>query len=338
MQKAPLISIIIPFYNTESSFFNELLEVLKKKNDNIECIIVNDGSDMDLSNSVKDACRLSNFEYFEYYPNQGVSHARNIGISKATGKYILFVDSDDLIDINLLNKISLFDLKEDLYLFKDCLILDKVPLLKNADIQILKIDDTLLEMFSKNNLKLSMRSSCNKLLMRSILVDNDIRFNEDLKFYEDSLFISLFIKKCDTFCAFDNILYLYRIYNNSSSRRYNKNYMEKYQLYFTEFKNINSEPDMLKGLYRDTIKNVLVDKTILDFKKFKFIHMFKLAKYDCIFESSTHLLNDENKFIRKLSNSINKKHFFVATNRIIFHQIKLYSLFLLNKIFRKSNI
>ena len=334
----PLISIVIPFFNTNPTFFYKLLELVSKRDEDIECIIINDGSDIELSALIKAHCQKEKIIYYEYFPNKGVSHARNVGLSKASGKYILFVDSDDLIDISLLNTVVKSKLDKDLYLFKDCLILKNKPHFVKKELTNLEIKQDLSEMFVLNNLKLSMRSACNKLLKRDILETHNIRFNEELKFYEDSLFMSVFYQHCLSFEAYDNILYAYRIYDGSSSRRYNREYMILYNKYFNEFKKLNSNPNMLKGLYKDTIKNVLVDKTILDFKKCKFLHMYTIAKSPCVFESASNLSDDNNKFLRKLSNLIRNKHFFSATNRIIFHQARLYSLFLLNKIFRKSKI
>lgn len=96
------ISIVIPVYNVEKYIEKCLDSVVSQTMQGFEVIIVNDGS--------KDNSPLLLNKYKEAYPslitvydteNKGVSHARNYGVKKAKGKYILFVDSDDYIENNM---------------------------------------------------------------------------------------------------------------------------------------------------------------------------------------------------------------------------------------------
>lgn len=98
MNEQPLISVIIPVYNAEGYLEQCLDSVIHQTYDNLEIICVNDGS-VDGSLGIlgayarKDArVRVLDGE------NAGVSHARNEGLSRARGEYIMFVDSDDWID------------------------------------------------------------------------------------------------------------------------------------------------------------------------------------------------------------------------------------------------
>ncbi len=95
------VSVIIPNYNNER-YLNRCIHSLKKqKEKEIEFILVDDGS-KDRSQEIIESCCASDPRFRLYYfpVNQGVSIARNFGISKATGDYIGFVDSDDYIDAN----------------------------------------------------------------------------------------------------------------------------------------------------------------------------------------------------------------------------------------------
>lgn len=93
-----LVSIIIPCYNQEQ-FLNEALEsVYTQTYQNWECLIVDDGS----TDATRDTARLwevkdNRFTYY-YKKNGGVSSARNFGIEKASGNYLQFLDSDDLLE------------------------------------------------------------------------------------------------------------------------------------------------------------------------------------------------------------------------------------------------
>lgn len=91
-----VLSVIIPVYNCEMFLEQAVLSILKQPSKDVEIIIVDDGSTDD---SPLIADRLSNehqnIKVF-HIPNGGVSHARNFGIKKATGKFIAFLDSDDV--------------------------------------------------------------------------------------------------------------------------------------------------------------------------------------------------------------------------------------------------
>lgn len=99
----PLISIIIPVYNVEEYLDECLQTVIGQSYPNLEVIIINDGStDKSLSICQKYANENNNIMILSQ-DNQGVSASRNKGILAANGKYCMFVDSDDYLDINCVN-------------------------------------------------------------------------------------------------------------------------------------------------------------------------------------------------------------------------------------------
>lgn len=93
----PLVSIIIPVYNTEKYLRHCLDSITNQSYTNIEIIIIDDGS-TDNSPHICDeyAQQYKNVSVY-HRKNQGVSSARNFGIETATGSYIIFIDSDDYI-------------------------------------------------------------------------------------------------------------------------------------------------------------------------------------------------------------------------------------------------
>ena len=94
MKRNPLVSIIIPCYNSSSTISNAINSVLIQDYANIEIVIVNDGSTDDTEIVLKKYTNLSKFVYIKQ-ENQGVSNARNKGIAVAKGEFIMFLDSDD---------------------------------------------------------------------------------------------------------------------------------------------------------------------------------------------------------------------------------------------------
>lgn len=105
MEQRVGISIIIPVYNTANYIEECLSSVVKQTYKNIEIIVVDDGS-TDNSPAICDqwAQKDSRIKVL-HQKNQGLSAARNAGLSIATGQYICFLDSDDYIDFSLSEKV-----------------------------------------------------------------------------------------------------------------------------------------------------------------------------------------------------------------------------------------
>jgi glycosyltransferase involved in cell wall biosynthesis len=101
----PLVSIIIPFYNTEDYINISINSVIEQTYDNIELILINDGSvdkTAERANSILQKTKL-NYKIITQ-KNAGVSVARNKGKDIAKGKYIYFLDSDDYITNDFIEK------------------------------------------------------------------------------------------------------------------------------------------------------------------------------------------------------------------------------------------
>ena len=99
--KKPKFSIIVPVYNTEK-YLKRCLDSIKSQSfKDYEVIIVNDGSTDNSSDTIsKYPYKVINQE------NQGLSMARNNGVKEASGEYLIFLDSDDYIEKNLLKEIN----------------------------------------------------------------------------------------------------------------------------------------------------------------------------------------------------------------------------------------
>ena len=91
----PLVSIIIPLYNKESSIRSTIDSVLNQKFSNFEIVVVDDGSTDNSSTIVKNI--NDNRIHYYYKDNEGVSDARNYGVQKAFGEWVMFLDADDVL-------------------------------------------------------------------------------------------------------------------------------------------------------------------------------------------------------------------------------------------------
>ena len=102
------LSIVIPVYNTSNRLKNCLNSILKNNLNNTEIIIIDDCSrNNETINICKNYSKKKKIKYYKNNKNLGVGASRNIGIKKAKGKYILFVDSDDEIIGDVIKKFFL---------------------------------------------------------------------------------------------------------------------------------------------------------------------------------------------------------------------------------------
>uniref|UniRef100_A0A7V4KC18 Glycosyltransferase family 2 protein n=1 Tax=Fervidobacterium pennivorans TaxID=93466 RepID=A0A7V4KC18_FERPE len=101
----PAVSIIIPAYNVENYISATLESVKRQTYKNIEVIVVNDGSKDSTSEVAKRVLSNSDFAWIVIdQENQGVSVARNVGLSEASGEYVLFLDGDDIVSDSFIEK------------------------------------------------------------------------------------------------------------------------------------------------------------------------------------------------------------------------------------------
>ncbi len=114
------LSVIIPVYNAEKTLKECIESVLKQKDEDLEIVLINDGS-TDTSDKIIQEYKEKNPKTIAYYKkkNTGVADTRNYGIKKAKGRYILFLDADDYLDIHLYGLVKQYMEKQiDLIKFK----------------------------------------------------------------------------------------------------------------------------------------------------------------------------------------------------------------------------
>lgn len=108
------LSIIVPAYNVENYIRECLDSILNQSIDNYEIIIVNDGS----TDKTQDICEEYSNEYsfikLINQENKGLGAARNTGLQHVSGKYIAFVDSDDMVKENMFTQMLDLAIKKDL--------------------------------------------------------------------------------------------------------------------------------------------------------------------------------------------------------------------------------
>lgn len=100
MKGQPLISIIVPVFNLEKYIDRCVKSILRQSYPNIELILVDDGSTDSSAKICKKYCECDPRVQLFRTGNKGVSSARNLGIARAAGVYIAFIDGDDTVEEN----------------------------------------------------------------------------------------------------------------------------------------------------------------------------------------------------------------------------------------------
>lgn len=218
-----LLSIIMPTYNNEKTILSAISSVCMSNSTEFELIVINDGSTDGTESVIRsindDRVKLINQE------NRGVSASRNIGISSSQGRYITFLDCDDLYvpdAINLLLKYikeNNFDLLSFGFYSEKISNNEVVKTTPNSISKRIKVDtaqaeDTIRYFFESSHILL--QAVWNKVFKKEIIESNDIKFDEDMSCYEDFTFVLNYLEHTNTIIFLDNILYKYCYYSESN--------------------------------------------------------------------------------------------------------------------------
>lgn len=177
------ISIVVPIYNAEKTLNKCIESIINQTKNELEIILINDGS-KDSSESIIKKYKDTRIKYIKQ-ENKGIGKTRNLGIKLATGKYIMFVDSDDYLEKNacklLFDKAfsnSLDLVVCDFYIEKGKAISEE----KLIDFKTCNLKDLPNLVYDIN------LAPWNKLYKTEFLKENNIKFVETLK-YEDAPFV-----------------------------------------------------------------------------------------------------------------------------------------------------
>jgi glycosyltransferase involved in cell wall biosynthesis len=220
----PLVSIIIPVYNSEKYVKDTLISINEQTYKNWECIIINDGSNDNSEKIILDYI-IDKFK-FKYIKinNQGLSNARNCGINASNGDLLQFLDSDDIllpqkiehqVQFYTSNICKYFLSYTDYITGFDNDINTRHTYYKSP---IINTNDPLAYFIKNWERSLSIPPHC-FLISKSLFTDHRIDFNVCLPNHEDfECWVQLF-KLQNNFIYIDKPLCIYRISDNSMSKK-----------------------------------------------------------------------------------------------------------------------
>lgn len=218
------ISIIVPVYNVQMYLQECLDSVLGQAFDDYEVICINDGSTDDSLLILESYAQKDERIKIVTTENKGLSAARNLGMELATGEYICFLDSDDMLEIDALDRMcrGVSEQHIDMLIF-DAKVIYSSEGIKNAnnisayffrkgdEIKISKGSEVFCELIERNEY---IVSACLMLVKKSFIEKENIRFYEGM-LYEDVLYSAQCYLLAKKVKYVKDINYVYRIREDS---------------------------------------------------------------------------------------------------------------------------
>lgn len=288
------LSIILPVYNAER-FLNECLEsIVPEMNNDVELIIVDDGS-TDSSNLIYNRFKKKNVKIY-INENHGVSYSRNYGIEKSCGEYITFVDADDFMTKGWYNKI-----------FKVIQENKDVDFIIYSTITITQKQKLLEYIFMQDN-QYYLSTPWSKIYRRSILNQYNIRFNENVINGEDMLFNAEVVLSTNSILCANCNIYNYRTNSLSATQTFNEKIFQSDKIFLESLRNLFEKNNLdYEKYYKHCIENAIV----MFVNKLSLLRKRKRKEYYKIFKEEPY-----SSFIK--DNTIYEK----KSNKIIINQIK----------------
>lgn len=263
---SPLLSIIIPVYNTEKYIGQCIDSIIQNDISNVEIIIIDDGStDKSLKIIKKYANRYHQINVYKE-KNKGVSVARNKGLQYSKGKWIWFLDSDDTIFPDALryikNEISRFDF--DILIFGFCQYENKIVDLK---------DSAAINKFQAMESLLQPRYASypwNKIIKKK-LINNTIVFPVNMIYTEDLATMYKIYERAEKIRISSSQLYFYRskeeCYSTSLTPKQIKDAAQSHIDIYNFF--YNNYPDLASKIKNETLVCILSYFHTLNHKQVK---------------------------------------------------------------------
>lgn len=321
-----LVSVIIPVFNV-APYLNRCIEsVLLQTYRNIEIILIDDGSIDESKQICDDYASIDSRVKVIHKQNGGVSLARNVGIDKAVGEFILFVDGDDFIKESMLEQLlqlqhrtgapivcSGFEKMEDGVITNACGKFSEI---------VMDSDEIAKSFFDDGYVKNIMYPPWNKLFSRSIF--DTVRFNESLRIGEDFVFNmkAMFVSKRIAFI--DCPLYVYCIRENSAMTAAFSERRIDYIVAAREIVSIYNEhcPNMINNAERWYYNHVLIT--------LKRIYVLSMQnRYSQFVDHANTYIKENRRYVQELSIVRKIDYLFVTYGkRILVHYEKVKEMLL----------
>ena len=212
--KTGLVSIVVPVYNATSYLIECIESVLNQTDSDWELLLVNDGSTDDSELICESYAERFDQVFVFNQENKGVSCARNLGICKAEGEFLCFLDADDWLEPNYLERLKFILQDADMAV---CGVdqYDEPPLM--AEVISLEKIKRHPSIYAKNGYT---NYSINRLYLMRIIQQYALRMSETMRRAEDACFVMDYLQHCNKIAVTGEILYHYRQVDSSAMHRF----------------------------------------------------------------------------------------------------------------------
>ena len=239
----PKVSIIVPVYNT-SKYLNKCIDsLINQTEEDIEILLINDGS-TDESESIIKEYDDKRIVYIKK-KNTGIGKTRNLGIDKAKGEYVMFIDSDDYIDYDCVEKLYNYAIETK----SDFVVTDFKKDINGTYEKVIIPDFESSKLIDNPSILNAINlGPCNKIYKKSIL--KGVRFDEKYK-YEDVPFVIKALKNASKISKLNESLSYYVIHEKSQTTVRDEKIFDILEI-------VNIVRDVLKeDIYHDALVNLL---------------------------------------------------------------------------------
>ena len=322
------VSVIIPVYNAEKYIVECIESLLSQTLQECEFIFVNDGSNDNSREIIQKYQKLDNRIKLINQKNQGVSIARNVGLSMAAGEYVGFVDADDYIEKDMYEvlynsakenncDVVVSNFESELEGHK---IITKYSFPLNTVLEKDYIEQELLQYFLKKD---DLNTTCNKIYKNKVIRENNVNFPEKIALGEDGMFNMQFFSYASTMKYVDYTGYHYKEVAGSATRNisekdYFKRALEVYRLQLPEI--YTGKVDQVKMWQLKSIK--LVNSVM------SYIHIYFSPSKDISFSKRY-------KYVKKMINHTELRNALSIYYRENYSTLGRYEKFLVSMIKRK---
>lgn len=276
------VSVIVPCYNNDNTICECIKSIINQRYTNFEVIIVDDGSDNPVSDILYQHFTNLNNIYIYRQKHKGTSAARNLGLENANGEYIMFCDADDIVAPIWISKMVSNDADYSLcrYLNKE---ISKSSWVKNYG-------DCISWLLS--NYLYTTRSVCTKCFKSSIIVRFNIRFDEDLYCYEDSLFLFYYLLRLDFDSKVSYVNERLYFYNTNETGMHTKVNEEQEKLFYERMKEFLGKATIDKRL--ENIFKSYIENSYFYYKLTRLVRENKVTQVTALLKNNKDVLNFKN--------------------------------------------
>lgn len=304
-----LISIIMPVYNAEKYLNRSIESIMNQTYNNMEIILVNDGSTDNSLEICTNYQKKDNRIKLINQENKGVSIARNRGIDEATGHYIMFIDSDDYIEKNMIEDMEAKITEDDIDLVISGI---KMNYIRNGQVvgeekyqlkdKMYSIEEMLNDILIDLDL-ICICGPCCKLYKKEILKKNNIKFTNEFTMGEDTWYNLDYIDACTgKIVTVSNIYYNYMRENpDSLFTKYYDNYIKITEKVYNKFLNLLERKANSKAIARYK-KNYILNLVYANYINFKYETTHKKKIEDLEYSLKNNVVANEIKSVKAVGN------------------------------------